>query len=189
MMKKNLSIGLALALIAPTLPAAEYKIDPTHSFVAFRIQHLGYSWMYGQFNDVSGSFSWDSKDPGASKVSVKVDPASVDTNHAERDKHLRSSDFLDTGKFPEASFTGAKYTGDENGGLLEGELSVHGVTLPVSVNVSRVGEGKDPWGGYRAGFEATYTMTRSDFGMDYNLGPASEEMEITISIEGIRQQP
>lgn len=185
--RRQLLLAMALGLASSPLLAADYKIDPGHSFVAFRIQHLGYSWMYGQFNDVSGSFSWDAEDPGASKVSVKVDPASVDTNHAERDKHLRSGDFLATGDFGDASFESTGYTGSATEGVLEGNLTVHGVTKPVKINVTRIGEGKDPWGGYRTGFHGTYTMTRSDFDMDYNLGPASESMEIDISIEGVRQ--
>lgn len=187
MKMKKLLFALTLGLAASPLYAADYKIDPGHSFVAFRIQHLGMSWMYGQFNDVNGSFSWDSKDPGATSISVKVDPASVDTNHAERDKALRSDEFLDTAEFGAASFESTKYTGSDSEGVLEGNLIVHGVTKPIKVTVTRIGEGKDPWGGYRAGFHGTYALTRSDFGISYNLGPASESMELNISIEGIRQ--
>ena len=92
--------ALVVTLVPQTVTAADYKIDPAHSFVSFKIQHLGYSWMFGRFNTVSGEFSYDSAKPGAAKISVDIDPASVDTNHAERDKHLRSEDFLDVDKYP-----------------------------------------------------------------------------------------
>ena len=186
-MNKKLALSLVLGLLAAPLYAAEYKIDPTHSFVAFRIQHLGMSWMYGQFNTVDGSFTWDAGNPESAKISVMVDPASVDTNHAERDKHLRSGDFLDVSQHGSASFESTGYTGSESEGVLKGNLTLLGVTKPIEINVTRVGEGKDPWGGYRAGFHGTYMLTRADFGNDYNLGPASESMELMISIEGIRQ--
>jgi polyisoprenoid-binding protein YceI len=186
-MKQKLALGVLLGLVAAPLYAAEYKIDPAHSFVAFRIQHLGMSWMYGQFNSVDGSFTWDAENPDSAKISVMVDPASVDTNHAERDKHLRSDDFLDVSEHGGASFESTKYTGSESEGVLEGNLTIRGVAKPIKIDVTRVGEGKDPWGGYRAGFHGTYMLTRADFGDDYDLGPTSQTMELMISIEGIRQ--
>ena len=183
----KIAFGTAMLCLAPQLFAAEYKIDPAHSFVAFKIQHLGYSWMYGQFNEISGSFAWDENDPSSAKISAAIDPVSVNTNHAERDKHIRSGDFLDTGNFGEASFESTGYTGDATAGVLEGNLTVHGVTKPIKIDMQLIGEGKDPWGGYRSGFLGTYKMSRSDFDITYNLGPASETMEFDISIEGIRQ--
>ena len=184
-------IGFVIAAVGAAFStstlAAEYEIDPTHSFVSFKIKHLGYSWMIGMFNDISGEFTYDADNPSASKITVNVDMASVDTNHAERDKHLRSDDFLDVGKNAKASFKSTKYTGDADGGTIEGELTVGDVTQPVAFEVKKIGEGKDPWGGYRAGFEGSYVMTRKDFGVEYNLGPTSEEMELGLFIEGIRK--
>ena len=168
-------------------PAADYEIDSAHSFVEFRIKHLGYSWLYGRFNRISGRFSHDPADPEANAISVSIDPASVDTNHAERDKHLRSSDFLDVAKYPDAMFESTSYTGDAQSGTLEGMLTLHGVSKPISIRLEKLGEGKDPWGGYRAGFIGTTTLTRKDFGISYNLGPASEAMELELGIEGIRK--
>ena len=100
------ALATITALWVPNMEAfaAGYKIDPTHSFVEFRIQHLGFSWLYGRFNTVSGEFSYDAANPETSKVSVEIDTASVDTNHAERDKHLRSDDFLDVEQYPTAMF-------------------------------------------------------------------------------------
>jgi len=183
----GLVLGAACALSGNAL-AAEYEIDPTHSFVQFRIQHLGYSWMYGRFNGVSGKFSYDAEKPADSAIDVVVDTTTIDTNHAERDKHLRSGDFLAVDKFPKASFKSTGFTGDANGGKLAGVLSVHGVDKPVEIELKKVGEGADPWGGYRAGFVGTYRMTRKDFGMDYDLGPASASLDLEISIEGIKKK-
>lgn len=179
--------GIAIALTG-TARAAEYAIDPTHSFVEFKIQHLGYSWMYGRFNGVSGSFEYDADKPGESAAEVVVDTKTIDTNHAERDKHLRSGDFLDVDKFPKATFKSTGYTGDANGGKLAGVLTVHGVEKPVEIDLKKVGEGPDPWGGYRAGFVGTYKMTRKDFGIDYDLGPASTSLDLEIGIEGIQKK-
>ena len=183
----GLLLGVALGSIGTALPAADYAIDTAHSFVEFRIQHLGYSWLYGRFNRFSGHFRYDADNPQASAISVSIDTASVDTNHAERDKHLRGSDFLDVATYPEATFESTKYTGDAQSGTLEGMLTLHGVTKPISIHLEKLGEGNDPWGGYRAGFIGTTTLTRRDFGISYNLGPASETMELELGIEGIRK--
>ena len=188
---KSYSRGLAALLLGASLAApalaADYKIDPGHSFISFRIQHLGYSWMIGTFNDLSGEFSYDANDPESAKISVEVNTASVDTNHAERDKHLRSADFLEVDAFPKASFVSTKYTGGADEGTLEGNLTVHGVTLPVSFKVNKIGEGKDPWGGYRAGFAGQLELTRKDYNVSYNLGPKSETMTLELFVEGIRK--
>ncbi|MFQ5328670.1 MAG: YceI family protein [Thermodesulfobacteriota bacterium] len=170
-----------------TAQAAEYKIDPDHSFVEFRIQHLGFSWLYGRFNTVSGDFSHDPVQPKSNRIAVTIDTGSVDTRHAERDKHLRSKDFLDVKKYPTATFKSTGYSGSTEEGNMEGALTLHGVTRPITIKVKKVGEGKDPWKGYRAGFIGTMTLKRSDFGISYNLGPASETMEMELSIEGIRK--
>ena len=179
--------AVALGAVAQTLSAADYDVDPAHSFVQFRIKHLGYSTLVGRFNDISGEFTHDPADPEASKISVEIDAASVDTNHAERDKHLRGEDFLNVQEFPKASFVSTKYTGDDQSGTLEGTLTLHGVTKPVTLAVKKIGEGDDPWGGYRAGFEGTTSLTRKDFDMGYDLGPASESMELELFVEGIRK--
>lgn len=167
----------------PSAEAADYTIDPTHSFVEFRIQHLGYSWLYGRFNDIKGSFSHDDAKAAKSSFSVEIGTASVDSNHAERDKHLRSSDFLDVAKFPKAVFKSRTFDGSK----LVGALTLHGVTKEIVIDVKKVGEGKDPWGGYRAGFIGTTKLDRSDFGISYNLGPDGNVMDFDLSIEGIRK--
>ena len=191
MIKRTLGAALVaagLAFSGATAQAADYSIDSAHSFVQFKISHVGVSWMIGTFEKVSGSFTYDPEaGPEAQSIAVEIDTASVDTNHAERDKHLRSSDFLSVDEFPTATFVSTGYEGDAEGGVMTGDLTLHGVTRPVAIAVKRVGEGKDPWGGYRAGFEGSVTIARKDYGMGYNLGPASESMELSLFIEGVRR--
>ncbi len=177
----------AVLLVGGTAQAADFKIDPAHSFVRFKIQHLGYSWLLGGFNDVKGGFSYDSGDPRAASIDLTIQTASVDTNHAERDKDVRSERFLNVKQYPTATFKSTKFTPNGAGGKLEGELSLHGVTKAIVIDVEKIGEGPDPWGGYRAGFLGTTSITRSDFGMTQSLGPKSESMRFELTIEGIRQ--
>ncbi len=180
------ALGLALGLSA-SAGAAEFTVDPTHSFVEFRIQHLGYSWLYGRFNGISGGFKYDAATPEASSIELAIDTTSIDSNHAERDKHLRSAEFLDVEKFAKATFKSTAYKGTANEGVLSGVLSFHGVDKAIDIPIKKVGEGADPWGGYRAGFSGTYVMTRADFGLDYELGPASTTVELELGVEGIRK--
>jgi polyisoprenoid-binding protein YceI len=167
--------------------AADYEVDQSHSGVQWKISHLGMSTMVGRFNSFSGAFSWDKDNPGAAKISVQVDTASIDSNWAERDKHLRGAKFLDVEKFPTATFDSGKFTGDASGGKLAGQLTMHGVTRAVTMDVSSNGEGEDPWGGYRAGFNASTTINRGDFGITEFLGPASETMTLEFFVEGKRK--
>lgn len=185
------ALALSTALLSPSYAAEEkYTIDTegAHAFVQFRIQHLGYSWLYGRFNDFGGSFTYDEDDPSTSQVEVMIKTASIDSNHAERDKHLRGDDFLDVSNHPEATFKSSAYaeTGAETA-TLTGDLTLHGVTKPVTIAVSKIGHGPDPWGGFRRGFEGTTTIKLADFGIKKDLGPASQDVELTLSVEGIRQ--
>ena len=182
---------LILAMFAPAVClAADYVIDTEqgHAFIQFRIQHLGYSWLLGRFNDFDGEFSYDPEKPEDSRVEVRIRTASIDSAHAERDKHLRGEDFLAVEQYPEARFVSTSYReNDDNTATLIGDLSLHGVTRSVSIEVRQVGHGPDPWGGYRRGFEGTTTLRLSNFGIDYDLGPAAREVELFLSIEGVRQ--
>jgi polyisoprenoid-binding protein YceI len=191
MFKKTLlaMTSASLLLGSLTASAADYKIDKEgqHAFIQFRIQHLGYSWLYGTFKDFDGSFTFDEKNPAADKVDVTINTSSIDTNHAERDKHLRSADFLNTSKNPQATFksTEVKKEGDEL--KITGDLTLNGVTKPVTLEAKMLGEGKDPWGSYRAGFEAEGEIALKDFNMTKDLGPASQKVQLMISVEGVRQ--
>ncbi len=190
MLKKTFAaLTLGTALFAGQAMAADYVIDKQgqHAFVNFEIGHLGYSYIYGSFKDFDGSFSFDEKNPEASKIKVTLKTASVDTNHAERDKHIRSADFLNASKNPIATFesTSVKSTGQGSADVA-GNLTLNGVTKPVVIQAKFVGEGNDPWGGYRAGFKGTTTIKLKDFDIQKDLGPASQEAQLLISFEGVR---
>lgn len=194
-MKKALSIALlALSPVAfsPALHAAEnYVIDTKgmHASINFKIKHLGYSYLLGRFNDFEGNFTFDDANAANSKVDVTVKTASLDSNHAERDKHLRGKDFLDVEKFPTATFKSTKVVKGDDAGefVVHGDLTLHGVTKPIAIDVESVGAGSDPWGGYRRGFEGEVTLTLADFGINFDLGPASKQVELELHVEGIRQ--
>ena len=185
------SIALTIAMtVAPLVQAADYLIDTekAHAFIQFRIKHLGYSWLLGRFNDFEGTFSYDEADPAASRVEVTIRTASIDSNHAERDKHLRGEDFLDVDKFPQAAFVSTGFTENEDkSAVLTGNLTLRGVTRPVSIAVKPVGHGPDPWGGKRRGFEGATTLKLADYNIDFDLGPAAREVELFLSVEGIEQ--
>lgn len=183
---------LALGLLGSTAiaQADDYTIDSEnmHAFINFRIQHLGYSWLYGRFNDFAGTFSYDEAKPEAAKVEVTVNTTSVDSNHAERDKHIRSKDFFEVETFPEAKFVSTAYKPNGDGtGTLTGDLTLKGVTKPLEVKVHEIGAGKDPWGGFRRGFEGTAKFALADYGISYDLGPASKEVELILSLEGVKK--
>lgn len=191
-MKKRLS-GLAIATLLFTTGsalAADYKIDKEgqHAFVNFRIKHLGYSWLYGTFKDFDGTFSFDEKNPANDKVNVTINTNSIDTNHAERDKHLRSADFLNVAKYPQATFTSTEVKKDGNDLDITGNLTLNGVTKPVKLEAELTGQGDDPWGGKRAGFEAEGKIRLKDFNITTDLGPASQEVDLIISVEGVQQK-
>lgn len=182
-------VALAIGYSAP-LHAADYAIDTkgAHASITFQIQHLGYSWLKGRFNTFGGTFSYDAAKPQDAQVSVTIDTSSVDTNHAERDKHLRSADFLETDQFPEATFVSTEIAvTDGNKAKITGDFTLHGVTKAIVIDAVMIGEGKDPWGGYRAGFEGKTVIALKDFKVKMDLGPASRDVEIFLSVEGVRQ--
>lgn len=197
-MLKTLACKVAPALLAfgiytaPAAHADDYVIDTqgAHAFIQFRVKHLGYSWLYGRFNDFSGEFSYDPAKPEASTVSVNIDMTSLDTNHAERDTHLSADKYLNFDKYKTATFTSTKYekTG-ESTAKLTGNLTFMGVTKPITLDVEHIGGGKDPWGGYRQGFEGRAIMTPKDWGLDMaaKLGPAAAQVELMLSVEGIKK--
>lgn len=191
-MKAKFVKGLALASLLATSPlyAADYVIDTkgAHASIQFRISHLGTSWLTGRFNTFSGDFSYDAQKPEASSINVDIDVTSFDSNHAERDKHIRGDEYLNVGEFPKASFQSTSFTPDANGGgVMKGNLTLYGTTKEIAIQVQKVGEGKDPWGGYRAGFSGTTEIKPKEFGMNYNLGPAAETVYLDLNVEGIRK--
>lgn len=192
MKKLFVTAAVAATLFGATAAqAADYVIDTkgAHAFVNFKIKHLGYSWLHGRFNTFDGEFSYDAKNPNASTIIVNIDTKSIDSNHAERDKHLRGGDFLNVDKFPKASFksTSIKFDDDGDEADVTGEFTLHGVTKTITFEIDKIGEGKDPWGGYRVGFEGETSLKLADYGIDYNLGLASTHVDIGLYIEGVRK--
>ena len=144
--------------------------------------------MMGRFDKFEGTYSYDAEKPNESKISITVDTTSVNTNHAERDSHIRAEGLLNTDNFSSANFVSDSIVfNTETNGVVKGKLTLHGVEKEVSMDIVKVGEGKDPWGGYRTGFEGTMTLRLADFGITRNLGKASETLELTVMLEGIRQ--
>lgn len=181
------ALGLLLAGFATQpLMAADYVIDGSgggmHSSVTFRASHIGISSLWGRFNDISGTFSYDAANVGASAISVKINPASLDTNHEQRDAHLSSADYLDVAKFPEAGFASTMVHDMGDGKLhVTGNFTLHGVTKEISFEAVRSGEGETPFGDYRVGFDAETTLNTADYGI--NAG----ELKLILALEGIRQ--
>ena len=172
--------------------AENYIIDTegTHAFIQFKIKHLGFSWLHGQFNTFSGSFSYDKSNSTYSKIEVEIDTRSLDSNHAKRDKHIRSDAYLDVKKFPKATFISTSFEELGNGNaLLKGDFTLHGITKNITIDVEHIGHGNDPWGGYRRGFIGTTSIKPAEYGLKEmaKLGPHSEDLFLVLSVEGIRQ--
>lgn len=188
---KNILIktGLALAVAMPfTANAADYTIDTkgAHASINFKVSHLGYSFIKGRFNTFDGDFSYDPNNVTASQIMVNVDTTSLDSNHAERDKHLRSADFINAGKFSDAKFVSSSVIDEGDGKLsVNGDLTLHGKTSPIIISAEFIGEGSDPWGGYRAGFVGTTTLQLSDFGIEA-MGMA-QTVDMELIVEGIKK--
>jgi len=187
--------GLLLLLPAQRADAefVQYEIDPAHFSIGFLVHHIGYQNTLGMFLEGSGSFAFDEAAPAVKDIEVTIETESVFTNHEERDKHLRSGDFLDTDDHPEIRFVGtdAKPTG-ENTGVVTGDLTLLGVTRPVSLDVTLNKIGEYPFGDgppYVVGVSARTTIKRSDFGMSYAVenGWVGDEIEVILEFEAIRQ--
>nr|WP_133735695.1 YceI family protein [Halospina denitrificans] len=161
--------------------------DGQHQFIQFRISHLGFSTLYGRFNDFDGEFTYDAENPEDSSVEVTVDTASVDSNHSERDKHLRGEDFLYVSEYPKATFESTDVEmHDDDSATVTGDLTLRGVTKEIELDMELIKHGVDPWENYRMGFEGTTTLTLDDFGIPENL-PEADQVELMLSVEGIRQ--
>lgn len=178
--------GLAASLTSASANSYNLDTQGAHANIQFKISHLGFSWVQARFNKFEGQLEFDENKPDASSINITVDTSSLDSNHAERDKHLRSADFLDVSKFPTATFvsTGLKSTGDKTA-MLNGDLTIKGVTKPISMEVNWIGGGDDPWGYVRQGFEGSTVIPVADYGM-IDMGPTAQEVEISIFFEGVR---
>lgn len=179
----TLGLGIGTAAAEPQV----YKIDPGHTFITFEISHIGFAFLPGTFNDFSGELAYDAQKPANSSTQFTIQTASIDTEHAERDKHLRSDDFFHVEEYPTATFESTSFTlNDDNNGRLKGDLTIKGVTKPVTLDVEMTNAAEDPWGNHRIAFIATTEITLKDFNIDYELGPASRTADIRIAVEATR---
>lgn len=187
-MKTKFFVGLTGLFFTFSVYASSYTIDSDHTFVMFKVSHMGFSHVYGRFTDVTGDFVLDSKTMSNSKVNLVIKTASIDTQQPKRDKHLKNSDFFDAPSFPEIKFTSNKIKAlGKNKYHVEGVLLMRGKSKTIHFELVQNNEGKDPWGNYRTGGDATFTIDRTEFGMNWGLDkniPA--QVTLIVSIEGIR---
>jgi polyisoprenoid-binding protein YceI len=179
---------LVLLVGASSARADQFKIDPAHSFVNFRAGHLGLGYVDGRFNNLAGSFAVsDDKARVLTAFEATVESKSVDTKVGQRDDDLRSANYLEVVSFPEIRFRAGTIKADGTGYVLGGDLTLHGVTRPITLKLQKRAEGRDPWGGYRLGLTGSYVLKRSDFGMTKMLKMVDDEVSLTVAFEGIRE--
>jgi polyisoprenoid-binding protein YceI len=185
--------GLVLLLLMgfagitqPMGPGDLYEIDTTHSMIIFRAKHNGVSYNYGRFNEFTGEIMIDARAVPESMVTFEVKAASVDTGNEKRDQHLRSSDFFSAKQFPLITFKSTKVrekAGKEDVLEVTGDLELHGVKKSITVDVEVTGRAKGGEGESLIGFESTFTIKRSEFGMTYGAGAVSDDIRLTVTIE------
>ena len=171
--------------------AASYNVDASHTSVSFKIRHL-FTEVEGRFTDFSGTIEFDAADPSKTRVTGEIKTASINTNNEKRDKHLRTDEFFHVEKYPTIAFVSTKVSDVDvrkKTGKLHGKLTMHGVEKPVVLDVVYLGAGADPWGNQKAGFKATATIDRKDFGLNWNEALETggflvgDEVEIQINVE------
>ena len=188
---RRLMIASVIAVLSTGAMAADsYTIDPLHTFPNFTISHLGFSTMHGRFGNTSGKMTFDEA-KGTGSVEVVIDAASVSTGFVKRDDHLRSPDFLNATEFPDITFKSTKAKIDSDGaGTVDGNLTIAGVTKPVTLNVKRMHCGLNPMDPkkeqYRCGFDAETSIKRSDFGVKFGLPAIGDDMGIDLEVEAVR---
>lgn len=174
--------------------AQVWQVDPAHSSVEFAVRHMMVSTVKGSFKAFSGSLTLDEANAERSSVEAEVEAATIDTGVADRDNHLRSSDFFDVAKYPKLTFRSrAVEAVGSDVGRLHGDLTIHGVTRPVAFDVSYLGEIRDPWGNRRRGYSAETTVSRKDFGMTWNqvldAGGVlvGDKVKVTLNVEAVEK--
>jgi polyisoprenoid-binding protein YceI len=190
---KRIAPVAALLLASPALAlASTWNLDPAHTHAAFTVRHLVISNVRGEFGKVAGTIALDEGDIARSKVEATIDVASIDTRQPKRDDDLRSPNFFDVAKFPSITFKSTRVEKAGDGRLkVMGDLTIHGVTRAVTLDVAATPEIKDPWGNTRRGFSAATRISRKDFGMTWakaiDAGPVvGDEVAIEIEAEAVK---
>jgi polyisoprenoid-binding protein YceI len=180
--------GLVCQVTCPSAGAGEtYRADPIHSSLVFRVKHANTAYFWGRFNDLAGSFTLDQADPGAISLNFQVKTSSVDTANADRDRHLKGPDFFNSVQFPTISFTSKSAKATDKGFDVQGDLTFHGVTRPITVHLTPTGTGKGPTGKAIGGIEANFTIKQSDFGITKMAAVIGDSVWVNVSVEGIKQ--
>jgi polyisoprenoid-binding protein YceI len=178
------AVGLLSASLARA--ADNYKVDSVHSTVVFKVSHLGVSNFYGRFTEPTGTLSVDSADPSKSSFNVEIQAEKVETAAAKRDAHLKSPDFFDAKQFPTITFKSTAVKGSGDKLEVTGDLTLHGVTKSITVPLVKTGEKDTGKMGYRTGWEATFDLKRSDFGMTNMVGPVGDDVHLIVSLEAVK---
>jgi polyisoprenoid-binding protein YceI len=180
--------AVVLVLAAQAKAAETYKADPVHSSAVFRIKHANAAPFWGRFNEPAGGFVLDEADPGKSSFNVEIMVDKVSTGNGQRDNHLKSADFFNKAQYPKISFKSTSVKKGQEEGMLEvsGDLTMHGVTKPVTGTVEMTGKGKF-MNQDRAGVEATFTVKMSDFEIKGMPGALSDEVKVIVALEGVKQ--
>jgi len=188
-------LAAVLGLAGPAFTAETFSFDKSHTNVGFQVRHI-FTMVSGHFTDYAGAIQVDRAKPESSTVEFTIQAKSIDTNEPRRDEHLRSADFFDVANHPTISFksTSVKASG-KDGFLVTGDLTMRGVTKPVTLPVTLLGEGKDPYGNEKMGLETTVTLNRKDFGLVWNKALETggmlvgEEVKVQIAIEANKAKP
>lgn len=180
-----LAAGLVAAL-APLAKAQSYKVDPVHSSLVYRVKHMNTSYHYGRFNDIGGTVTMDAADPSKSKVDFTVKVASIDTGNKGRDDHLKSPGFFGATQYPTIKFVSTKVAKDGDAFDVTGNLTMHGVTKPITLKLVPTGSGKDMQGKALAGYESTFAIKRTEFGMTQMTQAIGDDVTIMVSVECVK---
>jgi polyisoprenoid-binding protein YceI len=182
-----------MSTAATTATRTTWNIDASHSQVEFAVKHMMIATVRGRFADVKGTVVTDDSDLAKAEVDVVIDVNSIDTREAKRDAHLRSPDFFDAETFPLITFKSTRVTGAGGDQFkLVGDLTIHGVTREVALDVTSEGRAKDPWGGERAGYSAQTRVNRKDFGLTWNQALETggllvgDEIKISLDLELVK---
>jgi polyisoprenoid-binding protein YceI len=180
-------LAVTISSLGLSARADTFKIDPVHSSIIFSIKHLGVTDFYGRFNDLSGKVVLDKADPSKSSVEITVPVESVDTRNEKRDQHLKSPDFFNAKQFPIIAFKSKSVEGSGDTYKVTGDLTLHGVTKPLTLELKTGAEVKGMEGEIRGGGETRFTFKRSDFGMNFLQGPLGDDVSVIVSLEGIKE--
>jgi polyisoprenoid-binding protein YceI len=181
------ALAAVLGGSGPARAADKYEIDPEHTSVSFKISHLGISLVHGRFNEVAGTAVVDADDPAKSSFTLTIPVRSIDTKVKKRDDHLRSADFFDVEKHPDLVFKSTRVKRTEKGLEVTGEVTLHGVTKPLTFELTGGKTGEFPPGTHRVGYTTAFVLKRSEFGMKTMLGPVGDEVHVEIGLEAIKK--